>query len=172
MRRWRRAWLQAALLLTLALLVAGCGFRLQGYIQLPAGLQPLHIVASGNTASFGQTLQRQLQQSGITLASGAAESRLQLLLENLVSSEQQLVYGQIETYELTLSITADAISRGNPLFEHETFQAHRQYSYNRNSDSLLSRDQLRRELQESMENDLIRQLTLRIQALAHENPAQ
>ncbi|SFB78062.1 Lipopolysaccharide-assembly [Marinospirillum celere] len=158
--------LRLALVLALVVFISACGFRLRGYIQLPAEFQPLHIQASGPARNLSQTLTRQLEQSGIELTSSTAQARLRLELSNLESSERQVIFGVVEEYEMELSVKATARdAEGEPLFTDEEFRAQRQYSYDSDNDTLLARDSLRRELREAMESDLIRQLTLRIQAL-------
>ncbi|HKM15274.1 MAG TPA: hypothetical protein VJY63_05045 [Marinospirillum sp.] len=154
-----------SLVLLLALLSSACGFRLSGFIELPQHLQPLHISSDNNAKNLADTLARQLQQSGIAISKEINASRLRLALSTFESNQRQVVFGSTETFELSLKIIASASnSEGEPLFTNQPFQAYRQYSYQRDS-SLLARDSLRRELLRSMENDLIRQLTLRIQAL-------
>lgn len=153
-------------LLLVLLLSSACGFRLRGFIELPQDLQPLYISSQGDASNLAATLARQLEQSGVSISKALAPSRLRLDLQDLSSSQRQLVFGQREEFELTLQITASARdSNGEDLFTHQVFKTFRHYSYNRNNDSLLTRDSLHKELLRSMEDDLIRQLTLRIQAL-------
>lgn len=154
-----------SLVLLLTLLISACGYRLSGFIELPQHLQPLHISSENNAQNLADTLARQLQQSGITISKEISASRLRLALNTFESNQRQVVFGSTETFELSLKITASANnSEGEALFTNQIFQAYRQFTYQRNS-SLLARDSLRNELLRSMENDLIRQLTLRIQAL-------
>lgn len=154
------------LLLLLVLLTSACGFRLRGFIELPPNLQPLYISSQGSATNLAATLARQLEQSGVTLSKEITPSRLRLELKDFKSSQRQLVFGKREEFELSLQITATARdSEGEDLFADELLQAYRQYSYDRDNDSLLARDSLRSELLRSMEDDLIRQITLRIQAL-------
>jgi len=154
------------LLLMLVLLSSACGFRLRGFIELPQNLQPLYISSQSSANNLAATLARQLEQSGVTLSKEIAPSRLRLELKDFKSSQRQVVFGQREEFELSLQITASARdSESEPLFSDEVLQAYRQYSYNSSTDSLLTRDSLRKELLRSMEDDLIRQLTLRIRAL-------
>ncbi|NLW05206.1 MAG: hypothetical protein GX029_08300 [Pseudomonadaceae bacterium] len=154
-----------SLVLLLLLLTSACGYRLSGFIELPPSLQPLHIESQSSAANLAATLARQLEQSGITLSPELSTSRLRLELKDFSSSQRQVVFGQREEFELSLQITASAKdSEGEALFTNQVFQAYRQYAYKR-TESLLARDSLRSELLRNMENDLIRQLTLRIQAL-------
>lgn len=154
------------LVLVLAAFITACGFQLRGFIQLPAELQPLQVEATGSARGLGQTLTRQLEQSGIAVTSSASEAQLRLVLTELQSEERQVVFGIVEEYEIQLSLQATARdTQGETLFSDEAFQAQRQYRYNSEEDSLLARDSLRAELKTAMQDDLIRQLTLRIQAL-------
>lgn len=155
-----------SLVLLVVLIISACGFRLRGFIELPQNLQPLYISSQGGANNLAATLARQLKQSGITISQELNPSRLRLELKDFKSSQRQVVFGQREEFELSLQITASARdNQGEALFTDKVLQAYRQYSYNRDSDSLLARDSLRQELLRSMENDLIRQITLRIQAL-------
>lgn len=164
-----RAGLIWMLLLT-CLMLSACGFRLRGFIELPAELQPLSISSESGAASLSRTLSRQLQQSGVTVSNQRSEANLYLYLSDFGSSERQVMFGAVEEHEITLKIRARAeTAGGETLFSNETFETRRQYTRDSN---LLARDNLRRDLLNSMENDLIRQLTLRIQAVANENPAR
>lgn len=154
-----------SLILVFALFTSACGFRLGGFIELPDKLQPLHIQSQDGATHFAATLARQLEQSGITLSPELTPSRLRLELKNFSSSQRQVVFGSTEAFELSLHITASAKdSEGEALFTNQVFQAYRQYAYKR-TESLFARDNLRNKLLRSMEDDLIRQLTLRIQVL-------
>ena len=48
------------LVLSLALLVSGCGFRLQGASVLPAGLESVHVVTRDELSAFSVELLRGL----------------------------------------------------------------------------------------------------------------
>lgn len=158
--------LKLTLVLLMVLIISACGFRLRGFIELPQNLQPLYISSQGGANNLAATLARQLKQSGVAISQELNPSRLRLELKDFKSSQRQVVFGQREEFELSLQITASARdSQGETLFTDEVLQAYRQYSYNRDSDSLLARDSLRQELLRSMEDDLIRQITLRVQAL-------
>lgn len=154
-----------SLVLLLALLSSACGFRLSGFIELPQDLQPLYINSEASASNLADTLARQLQQSGVMLSPIISTSRLRLELKEFKSGQRQVVFGSTEEFELSLQITASASdSEGEALFANQVFQTYRHYSYKRDS-SLLARDSLHSELLRSMENDLIRQLTLRMQTL-------
>lgn len=158
-------------LLTFSLLLASaCGFRLRGVIQLPAQYQPLYITNQDEqSAALTHRLNRQMQQLGIELTQQHNDSKLRLEIFNLASNQRQLAYGATEEYELSLKVKASAYTQqGEPLFIGQEFISSRFYSYNKNSDSLLARDTLKQELLESMETDLLNQLSLRLQALSDE----
>lgn len=158
------------ILLSLALLTASaCGFRLRGFIQLPASVQPLYITSQGGAAGLANRLAKQLEQSGVELTTSSEASRLRLELFDLASSQRQLAFGATEEYELSLQVMASAYkANGDEVFLDQTFASSRFYSYNKNTDSLLARDTLKKELLESMEADLLSQLSLRIQTLSLE----
>lgn len=181
------------LLICLVLATASaCGFRLRGFIQLPASVQPLYISSQGGAVGLAKRLARQLEQSGVEITTSSEASRLRLEVFDLASSQRQLAFGATEEYELSLQITASAYktalataasseqeldekvsnntnnNESDALFLNQTFTSSRFYSYNKNTDSLLARDTLKKELLESMEADLLSQLTLRIQTLSLE----
>lgn len=158
-------------LLTFSLLLASaCGFRLRGFIQLPANVQPLYITSQGGAASLANRLAKQLEQSGVEITTSSEASRLRLEIFDLASSQRQLAFGATEEYELSLQIAASAYkANGDQVFLDQTFASSRFYSYNKNNDSLLARDNLKQELLESMEADLLNQLSLRIQTLSLED---
>lgn len=170
MTNWLKPQIRISLVLLLVVLISACGFRLRGFIELPAELQPLYISSQGGATNLAATLSRQLQQSGVEVTEQSSTSRLRLELRDFGSSERQVVFGAVEEFELTLQVTADARDQqGESLFSDEVFVTQRQYT---RDDNLLARDNLRNELLRSMENDLIRQLTLKVQALTYENRVQ
>jgi len=57
-----------ALLVTCAVLVGGCGFRLQGSTPLPAVVATVQLDAADDRTPFAQALRRRLGASGATLA--------------------------------------------------------------------------------------------------------
>ena len=62
------------LLLSVALLAAGCGFRLQGASQLPAGLDSVHVATRDRLTSFAVELGRGLERIGASQAASAGEA--------------------------------------------------------------------------------------------------
>lgn len=155
-----------SLVLLLVLLISACGFRLRGFIELPQDLQPLYISSQESANTLANTLARQLEQSGVAISQELSPSQLRLELEDFNSSQRQVMFGQREAFELSLQITISARnSQGEDLLTKQVLKAYRQYAYHRNDDSLLARDSLRQELLHAMEDDLIRLITLRIQAL-------
>jgi LPS-assembly lipoprotein len=63
-----------SLLLAIAVLAAGCGFRLQGASQLPAGLDSVHIATRDRLTSFAVELGRGLERVGARQAAVAGEA--------------------------------------------------------------------------------------------------
>ena len=62
------------LLLAVAILAAGCGFRLQGASQLPAGLDSVHVATRDRLTSFAVELGRGLERIGASQAASAGEA--------------------------------------------------------------------------------------------------
>lgn len=146
-------------------LLAGCGFRLRGYVQLPAHLQPVFLHSHSGTEVLTAQLQRQLLQSGVQLTEQISQAGLVLELQQLTQREIQIASGSTEEYELELILQASAEdAQGNLLLDQELLTARRYYSRDTDA-SLLVRDQLRQELYQSMQQDLINQMILRVQAL-------
>ena len=62
------------LLLAVAILAAGCGFRLQGASQLPAGLDSVHVATRDRLTSFAVELESGLERIGASQAASAGEA--------------------------------------------------------------------------------------------------
>ena len=62
------------LLLAVAILAAGCGFRLQGSSQLPAGLDSVHVATRDRLTSFAVELESGLERIGASQAASAGEA--------------------------------------------------------------------------------------------------
>jgi len=66
--------LKRTLALAMALLLAGCGFRLQGASVLPEGLGNVHVVARDELSAFAVELFRGLERAGAQRATTPAEA--------------------------------------------------------------------------------------------------
>jgi len=66
--------LKLTLVLAMALLLAGCGFRLQGASVLPEGLGRVHVAARDELSAFAVELFRGLERAGAQRATTPAEA--------------------------------------------------------------------------------------------------
>src|SRR5690625_179360 len=119
----------------MALLLAGCGFHLQGDYQLPKGVDALY-VAYDNAYRPGEpalvdVLQRRLRTRGI-LGGPDADGRLVIRRirdrRHIVSISP--IDGDVAEYELRSTVVFDYIVDGKAYLSDERFTVTRFYSYN------------------------------------------
>ena len=67
----RAAW---SIVLSLALLASGCGFRLQGTAPLPEGVNRVHVVTRDQLSAFSIELARGLERAGAQRAASVGEA--------------------------------------------------------------------------------------------------
>jgi len=107
----RRAFATAVPSLTLALL-AGCGFRLRGTLDIPETLSPLYIQAGGGS-QVKRAIEDQLSGSALALAATPAEAKLivRILSEGRSSRVVATDFsGKVLAYDLRFLVSYDAVS--------------------------------------------------------------
>lgn len=133
--RWRSGLCAALLALLLVLLLAGCGFHLQGDYQLPEGVDALY-VAYDNAYQPGEpplveALQRRLRTRGVL---GGADANARLAITAIDNGRRIVsispIDGGVAEYELRSSAVFDYIVDGKAILSGERFTVTRFYSYN------------------------------------------
>jgi LPS-assembly lipoprotein len=139
----------------LALLLAGCGFHLEGRIALPQSIRRPYIQAPDQQSDFVQSLRRQMLISGAHPVDlpAQATSVVHILSDRVaprvlsVSAQNRPVEYQI-TYTVRFSVTAG----GRELLPPQQVSAVRSYSFDESL--LLAKEHEEEILQQAMGQDL------------------
>jgi LPS-assembly lipoprotein len=148
--RLRRVWLLGA-----ALLLAGCGFHLEGSVPLPAAMRRPYIAAPDEQSDFVQSLRRQMLISGAHPADspGQATAVVQIL-SDVVTRRVLSVSAQNRPteYQVIYTIRFAVTAAGKVLLTAQQVSSTRSYSFDESL--LLAKEHEEAILQQAMGHDL------------------
>lgn len=157
---------QTLLLVVVLALLAGCGFRLQGRLPLPASLAVTYIEADDAQSDFVQDLRRALLASGARLTAVRSEAtavvRLQRdeFLERVVSVSGRNVPRE---YELTYLVRFSVEGPKGNLLPSEQVAASRDFSFDERA--VLAKEREQEALRDALARDLVGVVMRRFSAL-------
>ena len=162
------------LLLAVAVLAAGCGFRLQGASQLPAGLDSVHVATRDRLTSFAVELGRGLERIGASQAAVAGEADAVVRVTRDRSGRRVLSVSARNTpqeyaifYEVEFAIDRGGVQVVPP----QRLELTRNISFDESE--LLAKDREEEILREAMARDLADLVLRRLESLpAAPPPAQ
>jgi LPS-assembly lipoprotein len=155
-----------AAVLAVALLLAGCGFQLQGRRVLPPVLSSLHLEAIDDQSDFTRALRKALQSSGSRLVElGTADGatvriRRDELKERVLSVDARNIPTD---YELTYMVEVEVHAGGRELMVVEPFELSRNYSFNERR--YLAKDREKDILREALAKDMASVVVRRLSTL-------
>lgn len=173
--RLRAGLCAAALSLLLVLLLAGCGFHLQGDYRLPQGVDALY-VAYDNAYRPGEpplvdALQQRLRTRGVL---GGPDADGRLVINNIRNGGRIVsispIDGDVAEYELRSTVVFDYIVDGKAVLSDERFTVARFYSYN--DTAPLAAEAERRDLLMRMHEQLASRILFRINHVTAAEDAQ
>jgi LPS-assembly lipoprotein len=156
----------AGLTLLAALLLAGCGFRLQGRVPLPASLASTWIEAEDAQSDFVVDLKRALRASGAALAARREGATAVLRVERDQLTERVLsVSGRNLPRELELTYTVRLAVEGGGavLIPSEQFAVTRDLSFA--EERLLAKEREQEALRAALARDLVGVVMRRLSSL-------
>jgi LPS-assembly lipoprotein len=121
---------RAVILVTL--LVAGCGFQMQGALIIPPEMARTYISIDDESSQFYRALREQLQAAGVDLVDSAAESTATLSItfdetdQRVLSVSARNVPTEYEVYYTIQYSIADGVQN---LLEPRTLTVTRDYTY-------------------------------------------
>jgi LPS-assembly lipoprotein len=156
--------MKAAAVLAGCLLLAACGFRLQGHQQLPAQLRTLELDAVDSHSDFTAALGRSLTASGAKLVDRAAADGAVLRIVRDEVSEHVLSVDarNIPTdFELTYKVEVTVRAGDKELMSAQPFELSRIYSFDETRELAKERekDTLRAALARDMASVVLRRLS-------------
>ncbi|MES1928255.1 rare lipoprotein B [Salinisphaera dokdonensis CL-ES53] len=153
------------LLATGAMLLAGCGFHLQGASPLPDGIQSMYVSYNDDyrvgDPPLVETLRQRLRERGVL---GQANAPARLDIEEIENRQRIVsvspVDGRVAEYELTTAVSFDYDVKGASQLRNETLRISRNYSFD--NTERLGAEQEQRELLTSMHEELANLILLRV----------
>lgn len=148
------------------LLVAGCGFHLQGRQPLPEAFAHTYIDAKDEQTDFVQDLRKALIDSGskVIRTQGSSGATISVHEDELTERILSVSARNIPTeYELTYKVEFSVNSGGQTLIEREEISATRDISFD--EAQLLAKEREQEILREGLARDLVALVMRRIAAL-------
>ncbi len=117
-----------------AMLLAGCGFHLEGRMVLPALMRRPYIEAANQQSDFVQSLRRDLLISGARPAEDPAHATAVIDVHDLVQRRVLSVSAtnRPTEYEVTYTVHFQVIAGGKTLLATQTVSATRSYTFSEN----------------------------------------
>jgi LPS-assembly lipoprotein len=164
--RHRSGPVSALLILSLSLLAASCGFRVQGRAPLPAPLAIAYVVSPNDQTDFVQGLRKALITSGGKLVDDSAQATgtVRIITDDVTSKILSVSANNIpREYELTYTVEFAVTAHGNELLPSQKVSVTRDYSFNERT--LLAKENEEAILREGMARDLVGIVMRRLSSL-------
>jgi LPS-assembly lipoprotein len=150
------------------LLLAGCGFRLEGSVPLPPTLAHVHLDAIDTQSDFYFGLRKSLLAAGTSLDDqGKDESVPVIHVLTDSAAERILTVSTLNVpteYELTYLVKVSVSSGGHDLIEPEEYRLVRDYSYSESAQ--LAKERERAILSHALADDLVSVVMRRLSSLS------
>ena len=160
-----RGWGLPALVLAPLLLLAGCGFHLQGRVELPRSLANARIEGSDQQSDFYSSLRTALYAAGARLDGPAADAATIRILADS-SSERILTVSARNTptaFVLAYRVKLAVEYQGRELLPAEEHTLTREYSFDETE--LLAKQRESDVLRQALADDLVALVMRRLAAL-------
>jgi len=154
------------LVVSVTLLLGGCGFHLQGRQPLPPTFQYTYIDAKDEQTDFVQDLRKALIASNVNVVrtKGSSGATISVHADELAERILSVSARNIPTeYELTYKVEFSVTSGGNELIDHEEISATRDFSFDETE--LLAKEREQEILREALARDLAAQVMRRLAAV-------
>jgi LPS-assembly lipoprotein len=153
-------------LASLVVLLAGCGFHLQGSGALPETSRKVRIVASDEVTPFAVELRRAIERSGGSITDTTAEADTVIRIRRDRSGRRVLSVSARNTpqeYEIFYAIEYSVERGGSEVLETQPLELVRTMSFEQSQ--LLAKDREEAILREAMARDLAMLVTRRLESL-------
>jgi LPS-assembly lipoprotein len=153
-------------LLVTAVLLAGCGFHLQGDGSLPEGARKVYVLTSDQVTPFAVELRRAIERSGGQLTSTSAEADMVVRIRRDRSGRRVLSVSARNTpqeYEIFYLVEYSVERGGQEVLETQPLEMIRNLSFD--EAQLLAKDREEVIIREAMARDLAMLVTRRLESL-------
>lgn len=161
--------LRARLLLSLglsALLLAGCGFHLQGALKLPEGVRTVYVSASDELTPFAVALNQALRRSGAGFAASSAGADAVLRISKDRSGRRVLSVSARNTpqeFEVYYQVEYSIDRAGKEVVPSQPLELTRSFTFEESQ--LLAKDREEEVLRDAMAQDLASLVVRRLESL-------
>jgi len=162
--------LTLTLALSTALLLAGCGFRLQGTSALPAGLDHVYVAAKDELSAFSVELFRGIERAGAQRAASVGEADAVVRITADRTGRRVLsvsVRNTPQEFEIFYAVEYSIDAGGQQVVPPQRLELTRNISFD--ASQLLAKDREEEILRDAMARDLADLVLRRLESLP---PAQ
>ena len=148
------------------LLIAGCGFQLQGALSVPAEMKSTYIDALDRYSLFYRELYLQLQAAGVDLVDSPVEATavFSIILDETDQRVLSVSARNVPTeYEVFYSVGYLLVSDQKTLLDTQSVTLTRDYTYDETL--VLGKAHEESEMRDAIVNDLVRVVLRQISAL-------
>ena len=152
--------------LSFALLLAGCGFHLQGAVTLPDGVHSVYVVASDELTPFVLSLKQTLQRSGATLATASSSADAVLRITKDRTGRKVLSVSARNTpqeFEVYYQVEYSIDRAGKEVVPSQPLELTRNFSFEESQ--ILAKDREEDVLRDAMAQDLASLVVRRLESL-------
>jgi LPS-assembly lipoprotein len=149
-----------------ALLLAGCGFHLQGTVTLPQGLNSVFIATPDELTPFAVALRQSIARSGATVAPSAGEADTVLRITKDRAGRRVLSVSARNTpqeYEIFYAVEYSIDRAGKEVVQAQPLELTRNFSFT--EAQLLAKDREEEVLRDAMAQDLANLVLRRLESL-------
>ena len=154
------------LLCCLIIMLASCGFQLRGSYQLPEVMQTTYLETPNENSELVRALRRSLQ-SNVKLVSSRQQAQASLRLFNEQHNKRILsvdTRGRAREYEINYKISFELTVAGDDkVYEIQHLSLQRDFAFD--VEDVLATDREPATLLSDMQQDMVRLIMLRLQAL-------
>ena len=155
-----------AALVTVTLVLAGCGFQLQGQLVAPPGMERTYIDAVERNSQFDRELRRQLLAAGVELADspGQATAILAVTADDTGQRVLSVSARNVPTeFEVFYTVRYAITSGGESLLEPQELTLTRDYTYD--ATLVLGKAKEEQLMRDAIVDDLVRIVLKQISAI-------
>jgi len=165
-------WQRAGVLLCLLSLLSACGFHLRGAYRLPASMTTTYVESANDNSELVRSLKRALQASDIHLVDSAQQAGAILRLSDERRSKRVISVdsrGRAREYALNYQVSFQLLATATsdePQQEREqqTLKLERDFLFD--AEDVLGKGREEATLIRDMQQDMVRLIMLRLQAMA------
>ena len=150
--------------------LASCGFHLRGAYRLPVQMDDTYIKSADKNSELVQVLKRTLTASNINIVETKQQAQAVLSVFNELQNKRVIsvdTQGRVQEYELNYQVSFDvAATDSDFIIEEQTIKLQRDFLFD--TEDVLGKSREEATLIKEMQQDAVRLIMLRLQAVSKE----